>query len=62
MNFFCIEKKFLFLYVIRVNWFVWFIVLIFFNIFDENGSMCFMIYILLELFFIKFEINYKNYI
>lgn len=62
MNFFCIEKKFLFLYVIRVNWFVWFIVLIFFNIFDENGSMCFMVYILLELFFIKFEINYKNYI
>lgn len=62
MNFFCIEKKFLFLYVIRVNWFVWFIVLIFFNIFDENGGMCFMVYILLELFFIKFEINYKNYI
>lgn len=60
MNSFRIEKKSLLSYATMVNWFAWFIVSIFFNTFDENGSMCFMIYILLESFFIKFEINHKK--
>lgn len=61
MNSFRIEKK-IFAFIRYHGQLVWFIVSIFFNTFDENGSMCFMIYILLESFFIKFEINLKNYI
>lgn len=61
MNSFRIEKK-IFAFIRYHGQLDWFIVSIFFNTFDENGSMCFMVYILLESFFIKFEINHKNYI
>lgn len=61
MNSFRIEKKNLCFHTLpwSIGLVYW---SIFFNTFDENGSMCFMIYILLESFFIKFEINLKNYI
>lgn len=60
MNSFRIKKKSLLSYATMVNWFAWFIVSIFFNTFDDIRSMCFVVNILLESFFIKFEINHKK--